>query len=83
MTLYQVLAINTYWSFSYDFLKFLAIGVLSTITIVENVKQQIYIFFSYLVFCARAIILRFGIFLLRGDGGRNYWIIWSFSWGRG
>jgi hypothetical protein len=36
MTLYQVLAINIYWSFFYDFLKFLAIGVLSTITILEK-----------------------------------------------
>jgi hypothetical protein len=38
--LYQVLATDTYWSFYCDFLKFLAIGVLSTITILENVKQQ-------------------------------------------
>jgi hypothetical protein len=36
MTLYQVLAINTYWSFFCDFVKFLARGVLSTITILEK-----------------------------------------------
>jgi hypothetical protein len=36
MTLYQVLATNTYWSFYYDFLKFLAIGVLFTTTILEK-----------------------------------------------
>jgi hypothetical protein len=36
MTLYQVLATNTYWSFVCDFLKFLAIGVLSTTTILEK-----------------------------------------------
>jgi hypothetical protein len=36
MTLYQVLATNTYFSFSCDFLKFLAIWVLSTTTILEK-----------------------------------------------
>jgi hypothetical protein len=36
MNLYQVLAIDTYWTFSCDFLKFMAIGVLSTTTILEK-----------------------------------------------
>jgi hypothetical protein len=81
MTVYQILATNTYWLFYCDFLKFLANGVLSTTTILENVKQQISNFF-YLLLCARAIILEFGKFLLKGRGGRNSWIIWSFSWGR-
>jgi hypothetical protein len=36
MTLYKFLVINTYWLFRYDFLKFLAKGVLSTITILEK-----------------------------------------------
>jgi hypothetical protein len=47
----------------------------------KNVKQQISNF-SYLLLCARAIILEFGNFLLKGRGGRISWIIWSFSWGR-
>jgi hypothetical protein len=36
MTLYQILVTNTYWLFYYDFLKFLANGVLSTTTILEK-----------------------------------------------
>jgi hypothetical protein len=36
MTLYKFLAINTYQLFCYDFLKFLAKGVLSTTTIFEK-----------------------------------------------
>jgi hypothetical protein len=82
MTLYQVLGTSAYWLFYCDFLKFSVIGVLSTTTILENVKQQISNF-SYLLLCARAIILKFGNFLLRGKGGRNSWNIWSFSRGRG
>jgi hypothetical protein len=82
MTLHQILATNIYWLFYCDFLKFLAKGVLSTTTILENVKQQIYNFF-YLLLCARAIILEFGNFLLKGKSGRISWITWSFSWGRG
>jgi hypothetical protein len=39
MTLYQVLANDTYWSFYCDFLKFLGLVVLSTTNILENVKQ--------------------------------------------
>jgi hypothetical protein len=51
MTLYQVLAINTYWSFFCDFLKFLAIGVLSTITIVEKCQTtDFYNFFLIFFF---------------------------------
>jgi hypothetical protein len=82
MTVYQILATNTYWLFYYNFLKFLANGVLSTTLYLKNVKQQISNF-SYLLLCARAIILEFCNFLLKGRGGRNSWIIWSFSWGRG
>jgi hypothetical protein len=47
-----------------DFLKFLAKGVPSTISILENIKQHISKF-SYLLACARAIILEFGNFLLK------------------
>jgi hypothetical protein len=36
MTLYQVLATDTYWLFYCDFLKFLTIGVLPTTTILEK-----------------------------------------------
>jgi hypothetical protein len=36
MTVYQIVATNTYWTFYYDFLKFLANGVLSTTTILEK-----------------------------------------------
>jgi hypothetical protein len=36
MTLYQISATNTYYLFYYDFLKFLANGVLSTTTILEK-----------------------------------------------
>ena len=71
MTLHKVLAINTYQLFYYDFLKFLVKGVLSTTTIFKNINQQISDF-SQLLHCARAIILKFGIFLLKGRGGRNY-----------
>jgi hypothetical protein len=77
MTLYQVLATGAYWSFCCDFLKFLVIGVLSIITILEKCQQQISNF-SYLFLCSRAIILEFGNFLLRGKGGRNFWNIWFF-----
>jgi hypothetical protein len=37
----------------------------------KNIKQQISKFF-YLLLCARAIILEFGNFLLKGKGGRNF-----------
>jgi hypothetical protein len=65
MTLYQILATNNYWLFYCDFLKVLANGVLSTTTILENIKQHISNFL-YLLLCARAIILEFGNFLLKG-----------------
>jgi hypothetical protein len=81
MTLYQVLATDTYWSFYCDFLKFLAIVVLSTTTILEKCQTTDFLIFYFLL-CARAIILEFGNFLLRGKGGRNSWNIWPFSWGR-
>jgi hypothetical protein len=42
-----------------------------------------FLIFSYLLLCARAIILEFGNFLLMGKGGKNSWNIWPFSWGRG
>jgi hypothetical protein len=48
----------------------------------KNIKQQISNF-SYLLLCAREIILEFRNFLLKGRGGRNFWIIWSFPWVRG
>jgi hypothetical protein len=67
MTVYQVLATNTYWVFYYDFLKFLAKGCFLLPLYLKNVKQQISNFF-YLLLCARAIILEFGNFLLKGKG---------------
>jgi hypothetical protein len=83
MTLYQNLATNTYWLFYYDFLKFFwPKGCFILPLYLKNVKQSISNFF-YLFLCARAIILEFGNFLLKERGGRNSWIIWSFSWGRG
>jgi hypothetical protein len=45
MTLYQVLAIDTYWLFSCDVLKFLAIGVLYTTTILEKYQTIDFYFF--------------------------------------
>jgi hypothetical protein len=44
MTWHNFVAINTYQLFYYDFLKFLAKGVLCTTTIFEKIKQQIYDF---------------------------------------
>jgi hypothetical protein len=64
MSLYQVLATNTYWSSYCDFLKFLAMGCFLLPLYLKNVKQPISNF-SYLLFCARAIVLEFGNFLLR------------------
>jgi hypothetical protein len=57
---------------------FVANGVLSTTTILENIKQQISKFF-YLFLCVRAIILEFENFLFKGKGGRISWIKWPFS----
>jgi hypothetical protein len=39
MTLHQISATNTYWSFYCDFIKFLANGVLSTTTILEKYQK--------------------------------------------
>jgi hypothetical protein len=78
MTLYKFLAINIYLLFCYDFLKFLAKGVLSTTTILEK-YQTTDSNFSYLLLCARAIIRKFGIFLLKGRVVGIIWIKWPFS----
>jgi hypothetical protein len=64
MTLFQVLVNDIYWSFYCDFLKFWGLVVLSTTTIVGKC-QTTYFYFFYLLLCARAIILKFGNFLLR------------------
>jgi hypothetical protein len=45
MTLYQILATNTYWLFYCDFLKFLANGVLSTTSILEKCQTIDFLFF--------------------------------------
>jgi hypothetical protein len=83
MTLYQTLAPNTYWLFYCDFLKFFwPKGCFLLPLYLKNVKQQISKF-PYLLLCARAIILEFGNFLLKGRGGRKSWITWPFLWGRG
>jgi hypothetical protein len=81
MIVYQMLATNTYWLVCCDFLKFLAMGCFLLPLYLKNVKQHISNF-SCLLLCARAIILEFGNFFLKGRGVRNYSIIWSFSWGR-
>jgi hypothetical protein len=47
MTLYQILATNTYWTFYCDFLKFLANGVLSTTTILEKYQTTNFYFFQF------------------------------------
>jgi hypothetical protein len=77
MTLYQILSIDTNWSFYCDFLKLLAIMVLSTTTILEKYQTTDFLIF-HLLLCARAIIPELGNFLLRGKGGRNSWNIWPF-----
>jgi hypothetical protein len=82
MTLYKFLAINTYFLFCYDFLKFLGKGVLSTTTIIEKYQTRDSNF-SYLLLCARAIILKFCIFLLKGRVVGIIWIKWPFSWSIG
>jgi hypothetical protein len=40
MTLYQMLATNTYWLLYCDFLKFLANGVLSTTTVGTMLRRR-------------------------------------------
>jgi hypothetical protein len=59
MTLYHVLATDTYWSFYCDFLKVLGLVVLSTTTILEKCQTTDFLII-YLLLCARAIILEFG-----------------------
>jgi hypothetical protein len=51
MNLYHVLVTNTYWSFSCDFLKFLAIGVLSTTIILEKCQTTELQFFQSSSLC--------------------------------
>jgi hypothetical protein len=69
MTLYQFLATNTHWLFYCDFLDFWPKVCFLLPLYLKNIKQQISNF-SYLLLCARAIILEFGNFLLKGRGGR-------------
>jgi hypothetical protein len=45
MTLYQILANDTYWSFYGDFLKFLNLVVLSTTTIFEKCQTTDFLIF--------------------------------------
>jgi hypothetical protein len=45
MTLYQVLANDTYWSFYCDFLKVLGLVVLSTTTILEKCQTTNFLIF--------------------------------------
>jgi hypothetical protein len=47
MSLYQVLATDTFWSFYCDFLKFLAIVVLSATTILEKCQTTDFLFFLF------------------------------------
>jgi hypothetical protein len=45
MSWYQILATDTYWSFHCDFLKLLAIVVLSTTTIIEKCRTIDFLIF--------------------------------------
>jgi hypothetical protein len=47
MTLYQIFATDTYWSFYCDFLKFLGLVVLSTTTILEKCQTTVFLVFSF------------------------------------
>jgi hypothetical protein len=47
MTLYQVLATDTYWSFYCDFLKFLAIVVLYTTTVLVKCQTTYFLIFLF------------------------------------
>jgi hypothetical protein len=51
MTFYQVLATYTHWSFYFDFLKFLAIVVLSTTTILEKCQTIDFLIFIFSSLC--------------------------------
>ena len=82
LTLSKFLAINTYQLFCYDFLKFLAKGCFLLPLYLKNIRQQISNF-SYLLLCARAIILKIGNFLLKGKVVGISWTKWPFSWSRG
>jgi hypothetical protein len=42
MTVYQILATNTYWLFYCDFLKFLANVVFSTTTVLEKCQTTVF-----------------------------------------
>jgi hypothetical protein len=82
VTLYQVLATDTYWSFYCYFLKFLAIVVLSTTTMLEKCQTTDFLIFLSSSLC-KSNHSRDWQLLPKGKGGRNSWNIWPFSWGRG
>jgi hypothetical protein len=82
MTLYQDLATDTYWSFYCDFLKFLAIVVLSTTTILEKCQTPDFLIFLSFSLC-KSNHSRIWQLFAYGKGGRNSWNIWPSSRGRG
>jgi hypothetical protein len=65
MILYQVLDTDTYWSFYYDFLKFLGLVVLSTTTILEKCQTTDFLFFSSL---RKSNHSRIWLIVLKGKG---------------
>jgi hypothetical protein len=79
MTLYKFLAIYTYELFCYDFLKFLAKGVLSTTTIFEKISNNRFLVFPSFYFVQEQSLLNFGIFLFKGKVVGIIWIKLSFS----
>jgi hypothetical protein len=81
MTLYQVLANDTYWSLYCDFLKFLGLVVLSTTTILEKCQTT-----DFLIFISSSLSksnhFRIWHFFSKGRGGSISWNICPFSWNR-
>jgi hypothetical protein len=73
MTLYQVLVTDTYLLFYCDFLKFLAIGVLPTTTILEK----------YMAFVQDQLFYNLATFCLGERVVEILEIYGLFSWGRG
>jgi hypothetical protein len=70
MILYQILATDTYWSFYCDFLKLLAIVVLSTTTIFEKCQTTDFLIFPSSYLCNRNHSRIWQLFA-SGKGGIN------------
>jgi hypothetical protein len=68
MTLYQVLANDTYCSFYCDFLKFLGLVVLSTTTILEKCQTTDFLFFFLSSSLRKSNHSRIWLIFLKGKG---------------